>query len=713
MIGSTISLSNEQKAAIRAGDGLVRVTSGAGTGKTTVLTHRAAWLVAQGIPPNRILALSFTKAAAREISQRAAALQPGSETIHGSTIHGLAARILRAFTDRMDIDPKWGIIDDDAAIPLLRRAMNDFLPTAYEMGFDLGAYSPSEGMDKAILTKLVHSGMEIIQSWKERMITAEMAIDHYASEDPLSSSSFFAQLYQRYQEEIRAANVLEIADLIPTAVSLLSKNHDLESMISTHFLNILVDEFQDVNIAQVSFLQILGGRRHMTIVGDDDQSIYMFRHSIPNAMRLAPKLLPEISSLALRDFSLTENRRSTANILEKANILVDFNARSAPKVLKSERPGHDPVAISFASDVHEAASIVKKIETLIEAGAEPKSIAILGRSASVINSITARLASRRVPHRVVSGMKFTERRQVRDLIAWARLAINPSCHISFARACSAPSCGIGQSALQTIRNCAESMGINYIDAIRHCVLNKFIKNGAGADKMADQIESLSILVDNGELKPSEFISEVLSTTQYLEWLNKSKDSSRQAQSIVKIFIDMAKSQEDGDPKYNIIKFLDDITLSEDPETEDHNAVTISSIHKSKGCEWDHVFVIGLENGLIPHHKSASVELGYSGEYDPWDDTEGCIEEERRILHVAMTRAKKSVILSMAKIRASNSIPQTPSPFIRDMEIKISGDHKNNKTPYQGQQYRQTRRRSAPIGFNQPQQDFDYNQELSF
>lgn len=673
----SISLTDEQRAAVQAGAGLVRTISGAGTGKTTMLTHRIAWLADQGVPAQKILALSFTKAASREIGERACRLMKGGIMPTSSTIHSIAARILRGFPQFLDLDPNWTIIDDDMAKPLLRRIITEILPRAREAGFDVGDYEGNGAPPKPLVKTHLELLEPMIDGWKERAITAEMVRSRYGAGDPYGREMLACWVYEALQDALCTSNMYQISDLIPAATSLLTECDDVRNAVGSYFTHVMVDEFQDVNMAQVKFLRALSGNNNITVVGDDDQSIYLFRHAITDAMRLSPQLFPQAAAIGISDHVLTLNRRNTSEMLAKANMLVDHNPRHEPKDLRSQRSGEGVRVMTFKHDHQEAIAVVNRIRELIADGANPRDIAILSRSSSITLSLIARLSHQSVPHVVLNGVRFMERKQIRDIMAWMRLALNPACGLSFERATTAPTWGIGPAAIQTLRNCRESLGVDYIEAIRHCIREKLIRNTASADRMADVIETLSIMAQDSDIGPSEFIGNVLSETGYRKWIEEHADPVPPALANIQTFIRMALECE-ADGTTSLLKFMDDITLLEEVVEDDANAVTVGSIHKAKGREWDHVFVLGLDDDITPHAKSAENEYGMIESYDIWRDSDGCIEEERRILHVAMTRARVSIHLTSTTNRVPVRFPLKPSRFLDEMGISTRRESERDR-----------------------------------
>ena len=659
---------DEQFRAITAGTGLVRTQSGAGTGKTFMLTHRLKWLAEQGVPPSRILAVSFTRASANELGERAVALNPGMPAPVTSTIHSMAVRLLRAFGPlAIGTEGRWGVADSDTTEPIFRDITTKWVEENLGRGYaideiqDLGV--------KGITRQVMKKARQEIDSWKERMISPAQAIERFCVPDgDLSNQSMHAQLYQLLQEGLHEHSTLEISDLIPEAVRMLEARPDVADRVSSAFQHVLVDEFQDVNFAQVRLIQYLtSGHRNLTIVGDSDQSIYLFRHAIPNAMERAPEFFPLVAAVGVEDHVLTINRRNPEAVLRCASMLVDFNPRSAPKDLRSGKPGDPPKLMNYGNDNQEAASVISQIRKLIAGGTPPSEIAVLSRAGSLLTKIVAQACAMKVPHEVTSGLKFMERRQVRDLMAWLRLALNPACPMSFERAAGAPSRGLGLAAIKTVRNYAEANSVNFIDALRGCVSDGLVRKTSKAGEMADLIEDLVRMAEDPGVSPEMMIREVLDRTAYATWAMSQSERPDQVRDTINIFVDLAGNMNRAGVAPNLVKFLDDITLAEDVQ-EEHGAVRIGTIHSSKGLEWSHVFLIGIEAGVTPSYQSSEPMGEISDEYDPWDDRTGCLEEERRLLYVAATRGKTRVYLTTARERANRPGKSRPSPFLVEMGI---------------------------------------------
>lgn len=659
---------DEQYRAITAGAGLIRTQSGAGTGKTFMLTHRLKWLADQGVPPSRILAVSFTRASAHELGERAVALNPGMPAPVTSTIHSMAVRLLRAFGPlSVRSAAKWGIVDSDTSDPIFREIVSGWVEENFGRGFAIDDIQ--EHGVKTVTKHVMKSARATIDSWKERMISPAQAIDRYSVPvHERSNQAMYAQLYQLLQEALHEHQSLEIADLIPEAVRMMETYPHIADQVAGAFQHVLVDEFQDVNFAQVRLLQYLtAGHRNLTIVGDSDQSIYLFRQAIPNAMERAPDLFPLVAAVGVEDHALTINRRNPEAVLRCANMLVDHNPREAPKELRSGKSGEPPKLLTFGNDNQEAASVMSQIRKLIAAGTPPSEIAVLSRTSSLLTKIVAQACAMKVPHEVTSGLKFVERRQVRDLMAWLRLSLNPACPMAFERAAGAPSRGLGLAAIKTVRNYAEANSVNYIDALRGCHSDGLIRKSAKAGEMADLIEDLVQMADDPSIAPDRMVREVIDRTGYMRWAMTQSDNPERVRDTIKIFIELAGSMNRAGVASNLVKFMDDITLAEDV-SEERGVVRIGTIHSSKGLEWSHVFLIGIEAGVMPNHYSSEPMGDVSDEYDPWDDRNGCLEEERRLLYVAATRGKSRVYMTTARDRGSRGGKTSPSPFLEEMGL---------------------------------------------
>lgn len=654
-------LSSEQQAAANAHKGLNIVTAGAGTGKTTMLTFNIARLVESGVAPNNILALSFTRNAANEIAERASKLGNGGALVIAKTLHSLGLKVLRDNIEETGLEANFTLIDEDDAAKITKQHLKEWgedIRTNGHPNSDVEqiAYAVSNEKDKKTAAETIKE-LDIqgaIEHWKENMIFPVDAIKKYENQG--DTRLYIASIiYEKLQASLFDNNTIEISDIISMAARILMDNPEICEITSRRYHYVFVDEFQDVNFPQIQFLNCLASQyRNMVIVGDDDQSLYGFRSAIPDAMARAPKLLSRIASNGVHHYTLTQNRRSSDNVLTLANTLVEHNPRSGPKILTSGKTEGLVTSSAFLNDSIEGKEISNKIKVLLNNGVPPSEIAVLCRLSAPLTMLTKELLLKGIKYYMLSGTHFLDRKHIRDMLAWIKLAVNPYCTPSFERASGSPPRGLGPTAIQTIINMRRLKKISLIESLRLCVEDGVLKKSAhaGALAMADLLEELGVIGDDCQTSISKVIEKILEDTGYKDWLSESSKDSKELEKIfreIKLLSSLAEEMQAKHGSYTLVDFVDDLTLMESNRGEDKSdCICISTIHGSKGLEWQHVFVLGVEEGIMPLSKE---EAGFApDDHDPWDMETDSLEEERRLFHVALTRAKKNVYLTVAKKR---------------------------------------------------------------
>lgn len=668
-------LSEEQRAAAQAPGGLTRVTAGAGTGKTTFLTFRIDWLIrVEKIMPKRILAMSFTKAAAQEIATRAALLGSGTP-VNSCTMHSLAARLLREYYEQAGLPEKFAILDEDDEAPTLNKVAKEWFQSDDSQWTENASDKIGEIIDGKNIKWISKLGIaKIITRWRENMIIPDEAIARYGRDGVDSRYRIAAELYERLADAMQTSEAIPMAELIGRATFLLENDETLRDYVSGNYHHILIDEFQDVNMAQVRFLNSLASAwKNLTIVGDDDQSLYLFRHAIPEAMRRAPQLLAPIAAKGLNDYTLTINRRSPDSILRYANTLVEHNPRPGPKQLSSGRDGHAPAYRAFHTDRHESAFIAQSIEGMLSDGIPGREIAVLSRGKMPLNGIAKALLLRGIPHVVTTGSGFLERKVIRDIMAWVRLAINPNCSAMFARAASSPPRGLGEKAIHTITNAALTHGGgSIIEGLRYCLDQNILSKKAveGAEIMLETLDDLHAQTLEPSTSVGDFLKQICVDTGYRQWAIAGAEDQKKAEQIsqdLADLIEIGREMQTRERIDSVISFADELALAEDRNTHaGPDAIHIGTIHGSKGLEWDHVFMIGMEDGSMPSMQNFEAMGPAPVVHDPWSMLSGCLEEERRICHVGTTRARQTLIMTMAKNRL-NRYNMKESQFLKEMQ----------------------------------------------
>ena len=666
------NLSPEQKDAATSSVVCSVVSAGAGTGKTTTLTARIAHLlVNEKIPAREIMAVTFTKKAAAEILERvthnvgdlAAGLKIG-------TLHGLSNRILRRHASLCGLaDSNYGIVDQDDQKDLVRAAAA--APAAY------GTFRRPEGMSdeqfKAVSkewTEGMHAfadqARQQIGKWKSFGLTAEIAGDR-AREEKDEFTEKLAACYVAYQYELESRNLCDFGDMILKVVTLFDQHPRILELEASRIRHILVDEAQDVNQVQIRWVRYMASvHGHMTVVGDEDQNIYGFQGGYAGAMAA-------LAGPGAKSFALTLNRRCTKEILKPANQIVDYNTRRSPKVLVSDRSGAPVRVTGHPTDASEAAWTANQIKELVEAGADPSNIAILFRSSFLMQPFEEALARKGVAASMSTGTSMLEREEVKDVLAMVRLAINPRDDLAFVRVANKPSRNLGTSACEGIINIARVQDVELHEACRIAceegngvALNKTAR--AGATKLA---RALHLLSEDGRWgRPVyDVISTGLSELDYDRHVEKQDNADNRRMNIEALHA-MSEGYEEAS------LFLQDMSLVTDgePVEGDLAKVRLVTIHASKGLEFDHVFCPGFDYGVMPNPRAVD-EGGQGKPGDIWfGPAGGGLEEERRLAHVAFTRARKTLDVSFPWRRGGRMMRKSsklagPSFFIEECEMK--------------------------------------------
>lgn len=643
-------LNEAQRAAVEYLDGPELVIAGAGSGKTRVLTYKIVHLLANGYEPYRIMALTFTNKAAREMRERITALsgEKVANRLWMGTFHSIFARILRQNADRIGYKPNYTIYDAADARSLIKVIIKD-------MDLDDKVYKPS-------------TVANAISSLKNALVSPEQYLNDYksAEADRRNNRPQFGMIYAAYVRRCRVAQVMDFDDLLFNTNVLLRDNPDVLRHYREYFRYILVDEYQDTNFAQHNIVAMLAGdRQQVCVVGDDAQSIYSFRGAnISNILNLK-RSFPE-----LQMFKLEQNYRSTENIINAAGTLIAHNSRQIPKnVFSTNGSGNRVEVVNSYSDYEESALVASRITQLKRTTPENyDEYAILYRTNSQSRVLEEALRRRNIPYRIYGGVSFYARKEVKDMVAYFRLALNPDDDEALRRVINVPARGIGQTTMSKIVSAALANNVSLwtvvdnpgifglslnkgtltkIDSFAKIVriLSAMVADGESADKVARNAITLSGILQSymhdrtpENIAKSENVNELLS----------------EAISFVENRIEQGLSDQVG-----MADFMAELSLKTDAEIPDADEsadrVTLMTIHAAKGLEFTNVFVVGVEDDLLPSAMSK--------------DSLAEIEEERRLLYVAITRAKKFCMLSYTRQRFRNGITvfPSPSPFLRDID----------------------------------------------
>jgi DNA helicase-2/ATP-dependent DNA helicase PcrA len=650
-------LNDSQREAVTAGDGPLLILAGAGSGKTRVLTHRIAYLLRErGVPPDAIFAVTFTNKAAEQMRSRVADLAGAAgRAVWVSTFHSACVRMLRAHADRLGLSRAFTIADDDATARVIREVLR-------EMGMD----------EKALPPRRVES---VMSRAKNALVgPAQLREAPELRRDPMGAR--LVQAYEMYEKLMRERQSLDFDDLLLFAVRLLDRHPEVLASYHRMLSHFLVDEYQDTNHAQYQLIRLLAAKsRNLCVVGDDDQSIYRWRGADVANILSFEKDFPDAKVV-----TLGENYRSTANILEAAASLIRHNRGRKEKPLTAMRPAGDKV-VSFAGadERDEAEFVASAILSLSRReGLRPRDFAVFYRINAQSRALEDALRKFNLPYVIVGGTRFYDRREIRDLMAYLRLLVNPADWGSFLRVLNAPPRGIGDTSEQRLLEMGRSRGLSPEDAAAAAVAGGVLPR-KGAQALAAFAAALETLRGRAEsLGLSELIVAVLADTGYLpalerEGTEEARGRIENLQEFLSVADDFLEEQGPGErPRglEGLAALLDRVSLSSDVDSwEDKNdAATLMTLHTAKGLEFPVVFLAGMEEDLLPHHRS-------QGEPEE-------LEEERRLCYVGMTRAKERLFLTLAGARRmfGRAGAGEPSRFLGEIDPARIEAHPDSAFP---------------------------------
>jgi DNA helicase-2/ATP-dependent DNA helicase PcrA len=607
-------LNEQQLDAVTTADGPLLILAGAGSGKTRVLTYRSAYLIAEcGVSPFNILAVTFTNKAANEMRTRMESLVGAAvRDMQVSTFHSFAARVLRRFGDKTGLGRDFTIYDEEDAVALLKQCMVD-------LNINPKAHSPRKVK-------------EYISSAKDKMIGP----DAYKA----TAASFFnkivAEIYPRYQQRLQDSSALDFDDLLYRTVQLLTACTDVLESLQNKYRYIMVDEYQDTNHTQYLLVSKLAARyKNICVVGDDDQSIYGWRGAdIGNILKF------EDDFPGCKVVRLEQNYRSTQTILRAASNVVSNNCSRKSKTLFSKGElGDKIILLSTDDDASEAGAVADSIEDLIRTEKAPRSgIAVLYRTNAQSRAIEETLKKRFIPYTIVGGIRFYQRKEIKDSLAYLKIISNPKDIISFRRIVNYPSRGLGNVALAAIEAEAASKNLSPVELA--LVSNgDFLRSQArtGFLQLAGVVRSL--ITAKRDLPPDRYVEAAINISGVrAEVMTGDAIESESRKENLDELIAAVKEYCQQNPTAAIEAFLEEITLYTDVDSWDESAdvVTLMTLHSAKGLEFPAVFITGLEEGLLPHSRSL--------------DKDRDIEEERRLFYVGITRARNHLFLTYARSR---------------------------------------------------------------
>lgn len=638
-----IGMNDKQAEAVQTTDGPLLIMAGAGSGKTRVLTHRIAYLIDEKyVNPWNILAITFTNKAAREMRERAIALNPATQDTLIATFHSMCVRILRREADYIGYNRNFTIVDPGEQRTLMKRIIK-------QLNLDTKKWN-----ERSILGTISNAKNDLL----DEIAYEKQAGDMY--------TQVIAKCYKAYQEELRRSEAMDFDDLIMMTLRLFDQNKDVLAYYQQRYQYIHVDEYQDTNHAQYQLVKLLASRfKNICVVGDADQSIYGWRGADMQNILDFEKDYPQAKVVLLE-----ENYRSTKKILQAANNVINHNKNRRPKKLWTQNDEGEQIVYHRANnEQEEAVFVASTIDNIVrEQGNNFKDFAVLYRTNAQSRTIEEALLKSNIPYTMVGGTKFYSRKEIRDVIAYLNILANTSDNISFERIVNEPKRGVGPGTLEKIRSFAYEQNMSLLDASSNVMMSPLKGKAAQAVwDLANLILTLRSKLDS--LTVTEITENLLDKTGYLEALQVQNTLESQARienieeflSVTKNFDDNPEITVEGETGLDrLSRFLNDLALiadTDDSATETAE-VTLMTLHAAKGLEFPVVFLIGMEEGVFP--LSRAIE----------DADE--LEEERRLAYVGITRAEQILFLTNANTRTlfGKTSYNRPTRFIREIDDEL-------------------------------------------
>jgi superfamily I DNA/RNA helicase len=624
-------LNPEQQSAATHENGPLLILAGAGTGKTRTIVARITWLVSTGTPASKILAVTFTNKAAREMKERIRGMltEAQADEITASTFHALCVRILRADADKIGYKNNFTIFDEGDQLGLIKKVINRV--TAKDEKLD-------PGLAKNLISKAKNNG------WAA----------------PQDDETVIGAVYARYNRELHALNAMDFDDLLVQAVRLLNENPEVRDKWRARYTQMMVDEFQDTNRLQLDLVSLLaaGDPPNICVVGDDDQSIYGWRGAEVSNILEFEKHFPNPKVIRLE-----QNYRSTNPILTTANRLIKNNPRRRVKNLWSAVPGGDPVhVVAVGNDKTEAEFVVGEAGAIRNASGLPwEHFAVIYRMNAQSRLLEENLRRMKIPYRLVGGKSFFDRREIKDVLATITCLINPQDDISLLRIINTPPRGIGATSVEVALENSAKAGRSLFETLTDPAFETEVtrKTAAAIRTFAEDLAATRIHLLTPGADAYAIVNGYLSETGYFEDLKNSCKTPEEAlnrESGAKEILNALASHQEK-KRGSVQDFLDELSLNrerEEDKKEESAGLTLITLHAAKGLEFPHVFLIGAEDGLLPHERSKS---------------EGTVDEERRLFYVGITRAMKSLTITHCRNRMKfgSAMSCRPSPFLTEIE----------------------------------------------
>ena len=648
------TLSEIQKKAVQHKDGPLMVVAGPGSGKTRVIANRIAHLINRHqVAPERILAVTFTNKAADEMRERCNALTKEKNGANVSTFHSLCVLLLRNYGKHINVEPNFSIYDDGDQMRLIKRILKD--------------------MDKDLksLPYKISTLIGEISVAKNNKLTPSQYVEEGMNPEGATFTQSVFEIFDRYEKLLKFSNSLDFDDLLLKTAILLENFEEVRDEIEDRYHYLLVDEFQDTNKLQLDISKNLQlKRKNLFVVGDPDQSVYSWRHAEPKNLMDFGKLFPEAEIV-----KLDQNYRSTKSIITVADKLISNNKERFERELWTDNEqGNDVVLITARNPKSESEFVTRELNFLVKKGISPEEIAVMYRVNAQSRSMEDRLEELKIPYRLIGALGFRERREVKDVLAYLSILINPYDENSLARIINTPRRGISDATYDLIRRgfLDQTEYESVVEYIRSkpwksdILLNK--RAVTSLEKFLDLLEGLQAKVK--VLSPENLISEVIKSSEYGKYLEDDPDYENRVRNVEELKIKARETSLDiTDPFFRTVDFvqkfalvtkIDDPTIVGVQEDENAEKITLITLHQAKGLEYSVVFIIGFEQGMLPHSRSL----------DSFDE----MEEERRLCYVGMTRAKERLYLTNCLQRVSwndmgknmFSQAQMPSQFLNEI-----------------------------------------------
>lgn len=677
------ALNPEQRQAVETTEGPLLVLSGAGTGKTKVLTTRLAYILAtMKAQPWNCLVVTFTNRAAKEMKTRVQEMIGGiADSVWLGTFHSICVKILRSYAELVGLKSNFTILGEDDQRRLIKQILE-------AEGIDEKKYPPQAFVDK-------------IQRWKDKNLPVDKAAIN-------NKDNITLTVYQKYQARMLELNCVDFGDILLYTLKILLENNEVVEKYQNQFKYIMVDEYQDTNVTQYMFLRLLSQKHHnLCCVGDDDQSIYSWRGAeVENILRF------EKDFINAKIIRLERNYRSTGNILKAASNLIGHNEARLGKTLKvaenspaAKCPNEKIKVISTYNGEEEAKYVADEIENLKRSGYQYSDMAVLVRTAFQTREFEEKFIAEAIPYQVIGGPKFYERQEVRDLLAYFRVIIQPADDLAFERIINKPARGIGAKSIEKFQEYARQHHISMFAAV-----NEMLEQGliTGKSKLA-----LSALMEHFSewqkaaqiISPDDLAAQVLEDSGYLDMLKN--DKSAEAPGRIENLKELAGVMGDSDNYPTLADFLEHVSLVMDTDNAvDSNKVLLITLHSAKGLEFKVVFLPGWEEGLFPHQRALD------------EGGKDALEEERRLAYVAITRAKEKLYILTALTRRIYGQWQTntPSRFFNELPSECLAITNNANRYYSGgyQNFSNYRRKSgnaskSASNYRQASDYSDYNE----